>query len=343
MLKFDERLNFKMLLSLSKGKTYELDGGKLLNITNPNFALPNILSKRVSQSFKIACQQSFVFNFKKFANKYFNETDFFIFESTESVLLFERIKEIFPKSKLIYRPSDPIVVDSWCDVGDYEEKLIKASDWTFLVNEQGLKSYEEKTNCFIGNEKYSILSNGVSYKEFQDKYETPYLLSGNCSALYLGARPVDWELIINSAQKAKNINFVIVCPEKPSKKYLLEVNKSKNIQYVPGIFPEEVARWITNCDVFIVPNPRDLYKQKVWGITAKLYQAMAARKPIVVYHDYEHLRDIGVKYSYDTDSFVKNIYESLSIKEIDYRFDFNTIEWKVITDRFYEKLEELNG
>lgn len=343
MFKFDERLNLRVLLRLTMGETFELEGGKLLNITNPNWALPNLLGKRVSQSFKIACQQSFLFNFKKYAKNHFDETDFFVFESNESVLLFNIIKEVFPKSKIIYRPSDPIVIDSWCDVGDYEEMLIKASDWTFLVNEQGLKSYEEHTDCFTGNERYSILSNGVSLEEFKKEYQTPHLLCGNCSALYVGARPVDWELIINSAQKASDINFVIVCPEKPSKEYLLETSKLKNIQYVPGIFPEEVPRWITNCNVFIIPNPRNLYKQKVWGVTAKFYQAMAARKPIVVYHDYEHLRDIGVKYSYDTDSFVKNIYESSAIQEIDYRFDFSSIEWKEITDRFYEKLEELNG
>jgi hypothetical protein len=219
-----------------------------------------------------------------------------------------------------------------------EEYVLLNADFNFIVNEDGVKLYSKQINDFKSRVKYSILRNGVDVSKFRTKYECPNVLKQNNTALYVGAINVEWPLVVESAKKLPDINFVIVCPaEIPD---YAKNEQLSNLTFIPGIKPSEVPMYVTNCDLIIVPNPKNVYKIRPWGITAKYYQAMTARKPIVSYSDTEELKKYGVNVSYDYDSFISNLAIAMNgPREVTY--DYDAKDWSMIASTFIEKLKTL--
>lgn len=348
VFKNDEIFNFSNFFKLVRGEVYTIknDKGKvnkILNCTWPTLSVPGPLRKIVPKWLRYKLSLTSLSSFSSFYNSKLKDTDVFVFESCYGVFLLDKIKFFSPKAKIVYRPSDPLMIRSnGFYVYEQEKYMLAKADLVLLVNNQGLNFYSEKISEFGKTINYKILSNGVDLDRYKLKYERPNELSGANIALYVGAQMIDWNIILYSAGKLPYINFVIICPNKPDHSILYRIKSYANIKYIPGIYPENVPSFITNSDVIIIPYP-DLYdRMNTLGIIAKFYQAIAAKKPIIAYNYSDIVKEIGVTVTYDYDSFVLELSNSiLNKKEVNYQVDLESMDWKFVTSRFLDYVEEL--
>lgn len=337
-----EQLNKSVIKTLKKGKEYSLEDSDnhLLNITFPTFRLPDsagkilgpkIMNWFLSHSFK---------SFKSFCKKYLSGTDCFVFESCEGVYFIDKLKKYFPNAKMIYRPSDPMVYASIPDrVKKMEQNILYKADLNLIVNQEGIDAYKKSILDFDTKVKYELLSNGIDIKSYEKDYPIPELLQKENTVLYVGAWEVEWTLLYKAATANPEYNYIVVCPNYPSSSVQEEIKKYNNIFYVPGIKPSEVPAWITNCSVVMVPYVTDFYKDRPLGITAKYYQAMAAKKPIVAYCDTKKLLNAGIPVTYTFDDFIKEVQNAIIKKSANYSFDLKGREWETICKKFMEYCE----
>lgn len=340
MFKHDERLNKKVLKQLSEGMTYHTEkGATVLNCTWPTFQIPRRLSRCLPHKLNQWLSTSSLGSFSSFQHKYLDNTDVFVFESCDGLVLFDKIKRYNPSSKFVYRPSDPLAVSGNEGLLKLEWHILKECDLSLLVNNESLALYREKYPDFDKNVRFRILPNGVDTEKFEMTYPVPAELRKDNTALYVGAQMPNWELLLYSAAKCPDINFVIVCPAKPSSGFLN--SGLANITYVPGIFPEEVPAWVTNCDVVIVPYRAGSVRKKPCVLTAKYMQAMTARKRIVAFDDDPRLKteyDIDVAYSFQ--DFVSCLNNAMSLKGKK-EYIMENRDWAYLTKAFIGSLRQL--
>lgn len=348
LLRKSEVYNYKSIKNLIKGEYFDVggNGNRILNITLLSFALPipRKFYKYVYSSLLNFFERWTIRSFRKFAKKHFSNTDFFVFESTASVLFASIIKQLFPESSIVYRPSDPLMAfESELRYKTQEIQLLKMADIVFLVNKQGYDVYKKSIPDFDESVNFRILSNGVDLQLYRRKYDIPKELKNNNTALYIGARPIDWEMVYKAAQLATDINFVIVCPVMAPAFFLNGAKELNNLVFINGIGREDVPRWVTNAHVIVIPNFRDGYKTAPWGMTAKYYQAMAARKPIVAYHDSPEFKAFGIKITYSTADFIEAIRVSFMEREKEYPIILEEKEWNKICSSFFSEIENLKN
>ena len=89
----------------------------------------------------------------------------------------------------------------------------------------------------------------------------------------------------------------------------------------------------------MVPYVTDFYKNRPLGITAKYYQAMAAKKPIVAYCDTPKLSDAGAVVTYAYDDFIGAVKEAAKLDSKEYSFDLSNRRWESVTQKFLELVE----
>ena len=337
-----ELYNKKTIKQLQKGIVYNYEKATLKNVTFSTFKLPNFFNKFLSDSAMNAFERFSIKSFKKFALENFSNTDVFVFESCDGMIFLKKLKKLFPNAKFVYRPSDPLMFDG-CLIRYYknEKYMILNADLNIIVNQEGLNLYKRKIPDFEKTVKYTLLSNGVDIESYQKKYPIPELLQRSNTFLYVGAWEVEWNLLFESAKTLPDFNFIIVCPNYPEESIVQNIKNYSNLFYVPGIKPQEVPAWITNCSVVIVPYVTDFYKNRPLGITAKYYQAMAAGKPIVAYCDTPKLKDEGISVTYTYKDFIEECKKSIEIKSKAYNFDLKDRQWSNITKKFMELLNGL--
>ena len=90
----------------------------------------------------------------------------------------------------------------------------------------------------------------------------------------------------------------------------------------------------------MVPYVTDFYKNRPLGITAKYYQAMAAKKPIVAYCDTPKLAEAGAVVTYTYEDFISAVRNAVAQKSCDYQFDLSDRRWENITAKFLELCEK---
>ena len=139
----------------------------------------------------------------------------------------------------------------------------------------------------------------------------------------------------------KDIHFFIVCPEKPSTDFINASKELSNLHFIQGVLPELVPSYIMHSDIIIIPNPTNMYKSFPWGITAKYYQAMYAKKRVVVYSDNIELKKYGFFITYTYDEFVNEIRDNIGKGDFNYDFDFSQINWDVLSKRMINIIERL--
>ena len=340
----DERLNKSVLKKLSKGVQYNLGKGVLHNLTLPTLALPGGLRKFFSNKINKYLQKSSLQNTNKFLKNKFKGVSHFVFESNEALLYYKDIKNLFPEAKIIYRPSDPVCANKNASkyIIETEKDILFNADAVFLVNDENFdtvtgfyKEYKNAKNC-------TILNNGVDLDAYTKTYDKPSILDQENTVLYVGARDIDWDMIVEAAKLDKKLNFVIVCPEIPNQNFIDYTKfKNTNLFYIDGIKPIDVPKYITNANVVIIPNPKDRYKTKNWGITAKYLQAMAAKKPIVAYHDGEYLKDYEIEPVYNTTDFLLKINKVLKTPIVNYNYNLALRDWTVLKEKFYNSIINL--
>lgn len=333
--KHNERLNGKVLRLLKKGTRYNIGSDvSLINCTWPTLEVPGPLRRFLPKKMvKFFSDVSFVpFNF--FCKKFIKDTDCFVLESV-GLSLYDKLKKYFPNAKFVYRPSDPVMLPTASPKAiELEKHFLLNCDKALIVNKQGVELYRKNIPDFDKKVNYEIISNGVDSKAYKLKYDCPKELMIPNTALYMGALPPNMEVVFYAAERLKDVNFVIVCPEPLLEKDDVKIKTMNNITYVPGVLPKEVPAWVTNADLIMVPKPEGVYRYKPWGILAKYYQAMVAGKPVVAYHDTEELLECGISVAYTKEDFVDAIREHIHNGTIDYKFESDSMDWSVKAERF---------
>ena len=337
-----ELYNKKSIKELQKGLVYHENNSTLTNVTLSTLKLPNFFNKFFSDSLMNAFERFSFSSFKRFAKKWLCGTDVFVFESCDGMIFLKKLKKMFPDAKFVYRPSDPLMYDGCLSrYQKNETQMILGADLNIIVNQEGLDLYKRKIDGFEEKAKYTLLSNGVDIESYQKTYPKPALLNKPNTFLYVGAWEVEWNLLFKACESNKNFNYIVVCPNFPDESVLQKVKSFENLFYVPGIKPQEVPAWITNCDVVMVPYVTDFYKNRPLGITAKYYQAMAAQKPIVAYCDTPKLSEAGISVTYTYEDFIAECQKAIAVGKNSYTFDLKDRQWSKITAKFIELLQNL--
>lgn len=343
--KKDERRNFSVIRRLCRGVAYNIVNSNvpIKNFTWPTFQLPYRLQMFLPDCINDWLNTHSFVPFDRIEKEHLCNTDIFVLESCEAVELFDILKRYNPESKFIYRPSDPLVAlhnsKYYRNIINKEWNVLQKSDLTFLVNEEGLKLYRTHYPNFDSLVKYKILSNGVDFSKYRMNYVKPQLLQLPNTILYVGAREIEWDLVLYAAERTPDCNYIVVCPEKPPIHFVK--TPLKNVFFVNGIPSDEVPSWVTNCDLVMVPNPKGWYKTWPWGITAKYYQAMSAGKKIVAFEDTESLKKYGVLVSYTYDDFVMSVKNAMNLCNSQLSYDIQDKDWKFITQRFVSEIKYL--
>ncbi|QQO09801.1 glycosyltransferase [Breznakiella homolactica] len=326
----------------TKSTTDTASTASILNITLPTFRLPDAAGKLLPDFLMNFFLRTSLQSFNRFSRKFLAGTDCFVFESCEGIALIDKIKKRFPGAKIVYRPSDPMVYGGVPErVKKLERIMLFAADLVLLVNEEGLSAYRKELPEFDCRVSYKILSNGIDIESYKKSYPVPDILRRNNTILYVGAWGVEWELLFRAADATPDFNYIVVCPNYPPKQIKKKSLQYKNLLYVPGIPPAEVPAWITNCSVVMVPYETGFYEDRPLGITAKYYQAMAAGKPIVAYHDTPKLAESGVCVTYSYDDFIAAVKVAAAEHTKNYSFNLEGREWKAITERFLDEIAAL--
>ena len=336
-----EQLNKTVIKALKKGKNYDYCGHNVLNVTFPTLRLPDSAGRFFPAVFMNFMLTHSLRSFRNFCKKFLYGTDCFVFESCEGVVFIDKLRKLFPAAKMIYRPSDPMVYASIPErIKKLEQHILYSSDLNILVNNEGLEAYKKSVPDFENRVNYTVLSNGIDINSYKKSYPLPELLQKQNTILYVGAWEVEWPLLFKAAEENPDFNYIVVCPNYPSQEIQNKVSDTPNLFYIPGIKPVEVPAWITNSSVVMVPYVTDFYKDRPLGITAKYYQAMAARKPIVAYCDTPKLIEAGAVVTYTYDDFITAVREAINAGPKDYTFDLKNREWETITRQFIELVEK---
>lgn len=330
-----EQLNPQIIKTLKKGVGYEVGQGAVLNVTFPTLRLPDAAGRLLPDWLMNFLLKKSLGSFRSFAKRFLHGADCFVFESCEGVAFVDQVRKLFPQARIIYRPSDPLVYASVPErVRALERHILYTADLSLIVNQEGVEAYRASVPDFDQKVAYKVLSNGIDLDSYKKEYPVPPQLDKPNTVLYVGAWEVEWPLLFEAAERLADYSFVVVCPNYPADKVLRQVERMPNLEYVPGIKPDEVPAWITNCSVVMVPYVTDFYKDRPLGITAKYYQAMAAEKPIVVYCDTPKLADVGVTVTYCYEDFISAVEKAMSAGSQHYQFDLQGRDWNDICRRF---------
>ena len=333
-----EQLNPQIIKTLKKGVRYEVGQGAVLNVTFPTLRLPDAAGRLLPDWLMNFLLKKSLGSFKSCARKFLADAECFVFESCEGVAFVDKIRALFPQARIIYRPSDPMVYASVPErVRALERHILYTADLSLIVNQEGVEAYRASVPDFDQRVAYKVLSNGIDLDSYRKEYPVPPQLDKPNTVLYVGAWEVEWPLLFEAAERLADYSFVVVCPNYPADKVLRQVERMPNLEYVPGIKPDEVPAWITNCSVVMVPYVTDFYKDRPLGITAKYYQAMAAGKPIVAYCDTPKLADVGVTVTYCYEDFISAVEKAMSAGSQRYQFDLQGRDWNDICRRFVDE------
>jgi hypothetical protein len=320
--------------NISYTKDRDIVEGNVRNVSRLFHILPVSILRHFPKSFQEWNFRFGIPSMSQFCDKYFKGVDYFMFESNGSVVLFNYLKKKYPTAKFLYRPSDPMFnMPSLSFFHPYEKEYVRNCDFIFAVNQEGVDLYKEKVEGFPVD-RCEIISNGIDLAAYDAEYPVPEEYKGLKNiASYIGARPAQWDMMIQAAETLKEVNWFIICPEQPTQEFKDAVDKYENLNFIQGISPKLVPQYVKNADIIIIPNPTDMYKKYPWGITAKYYQAMYSKKPIVTYSDQANIRELGVKVSYTYDDFINDVKDTIGQKNVEYNFDFSQKDWRLLAER----------
>lgn len=339
VLKRSERESASRMLSLVVGKRYRVRAGTVLNFTVPTFGLPGRLWPLVGHGGALRLERAAAPSVATVCRHRVPDPDVVMFESTTGTLLFDQLTRRFPRALTIYRPSDPLVADPALPPGLRlaERNLLQRADLVLLVDEHARAVYARAfPGLDLDGDRVLVLRNGVDLQPFTDEHPRPAVFGDDRPvALYLGAHVPDWSVLAAAARSLPGVRFVAVCPERPSRAELTAFLASRNAVYVPGVPPGEVPRYVTNCDVVMVPYPSNA-RLLTLGITAKMLQAMAARKPLVALHVNPCLAQSGIVACSDTAEFARAIAAAAHVRTSTYPIDVAAYGWQQVQSRFVE-------
>lgn len=265
--------------------------------------------------------------------------DLLVLESTRMVRQWPRLRKWFPETPLIYRPSDPIICRTDQDYGpalhQAELELIRESQAVLCVNSQGAQAYRERLEPSF-HARLDVVPNGLHLAAFESQHSRPAQFPRTDQPVigYIGASGPNWPAIVEAAQSQPSFCFLVICPVLPPATVRRTLAELTNVQYVPGISPEEVPAWVQAMDAVMVPYP-DECRNWARGGHAKLYQAIAAGKPILGLNTGQGSESFVSMYCESTEEFVRAIPNITQAPPVD-KGKIAHLDWSQFQQRFLE-------
>jgi hypothetical protein len=333
-----DRFNPRRVFGLIIGKRYRCKNSVVRNFGFPSLVFPPKWDKfKFNYLTLVSLYVSFFIILLRLRRKY----QFVVLESTLAIVLVDIIRRFFPDTKIIYRQSDPIsFVHNSRYFISFEKNVILKSDLTLFVNNRR-RDYTLKAIPYsLVRNKIKILSNGVDLTSFSmGGYAKPSLYNDyKVTALYVGAFPIDWELLFYTADKLKYIHFVIITPSNIDKRIKAKINDIPNITFINGISPKQVPAFIQYSSIGIMPYAKKEKILRLMGMHSKIYQFMYFNKPIVTYNICLEINQKGIFQSFSKEEFLSNIKAASELKNIKYDFNFEQINWENISKQFVSYL-----
>lgn len=321
--------------TLVRGKRYLVHGCRLYNFTSPSLTVPGPMQRLLPESLIGALELTTIPPLLRRIQRLGRAYNFIAFDSSVSIRWYEQLRRVFPSAKIVYRPSDPLHFRKTDGrIQRAERLLLKEADTVLFVNEQRValcaRAYPELD---LSGPQYHIVPNGVDVEPFTRQWPRPAEYRDRPVAAYLGVSWVWWDMVFHCARELPEVDFCIVSPTRPSRDDQRELRNYENVIYIPGVPPEDVPRYLTNCDVCMVPYINNPMLETV-GMHAKLLQAMAARRPIVASHLSRDFEQYGVAVSNDPNEFIAKLREALKTGTRDYDFDLQARSWTRVQDAF---------
>jgi 2-beta-glucuronyltransferase len=167
--------------------------------------------------------------------KIISNSDLIIFESTPGLLLFERVKQISPNARFVYRVSDdlrllknhPIVIKT-------EEKIASQFDLISIPSSYTYERFKKYKNAVLHY-------HGIRKDLFDKKYNNPYKEKNNL--IFVGNSHFDYSFIEIASQLFPKYNFHIIGPIKgiPNKKNIYSYGEMPFIETIPYIKHADVG------------------------------------------------------------------------------------------------------
>ncbi len=338
-LKQSERESAVRLVKQVRGETYRVGSGTLRNFTVPTFSVPGKLRPYLSEALISRLERTSVPSVTRVCRWRFPSVDFVMFESTSSILLYDAFVRAYPTALMVYRPSDPLVADPAIGraLRVAEREVLERADLVLLVDESARAVYRRAfPDLDLNKERFQDLHNGVDLVAFREcAGPSPACFEKRPVALYVGAHPPNWAALTQAAATLPQVTFVVVCPERGARKEVDAFIANSNARFVPGIAPSEVAQYVSNCDVVLVPYDKQrMPRLATLGVTAKMLQAMVARKPIVALHVSRIVAEAGVVVCDTVEQFARSIEAALRAPPPSYSLDLNQYDWREAQDRF---------
>lgn len=332
LFKNNDRENCKNFFYLIKGMNYNYE-----NQIIKNFSDPIIFPYRFIKSVKKRdddLSKYLIPNKNFFGKRLKNNYDYIIIESTSGILLFDYLRERYTNSKIIYRPSDPIV--AYTDIKELieaEKNIIQKSDLTLVINESSLNLYK----------KYFIDINSNNIKILENPLISKFdILNNNDKKIfitYLGVFPIDYNLIFKISEEFKNEKIYIIGPYE-------DKIKKDNVIFTGTLSENEYQKILVKTKIAIVPYLNKGNINKLFEITGKIALFMKYNLPIVAINVSQELSKYDIYTCKDYNQFIDILYKLINNKSSLYKKYSSEILMKynteVVEKKLFQFLGELN-
>lgn len=277
-------------------------------------------------------------------HRLFPRPDLIVLESTSCVLLLDALDAYYPGVALVYRPSDPLnqrhldALDRMELIPAERRMTIRAAA-TLVRSEEDTRRYREDGYAFRpGPENPRVLPNGFDLAAFaKPQPRPPEYRAWARIACYVGGVSPDYRLLLRTARALPDLHLFVVCPQRMPAEVAREAGATPNFHYLPGVYPERVPSFFRHAGVVLIPYP-ELYPL----MHGKVWQAMAAGKPIVAFNLPPALRAHGLVVARDEAEFVSETQAACARGEARYDgADLDARDWGHFQESFVQAIRPL--
>ena len=309
----NDRENFRNFYELWKGLEFVEDNSHIRH-----FAIPVMLPARIAKHINKKLYNQYWPKWKWLRKKLADNYDVILVEGVACQYA-EELKKNYPRTQIIYRPSD--VLESFSNAKDpkkIEKKMIELADITYCVDENQIQYYLDFAEK---KEKLRILRNPITTQADLDYIKT-YVpsLEEKKSVIYVGVSNIDLEYIEYAAENNPDAEFLVIGP--------FENKSHNNIYYLGAMMPERFQNYLQRASVGINPMSEKVKDMTLPGYTKKIVNYMKYLMPIVATYSDNYLDVAGYLIAKDKEEFSELVSKALNY----------SIEERMALKKGYEKV-----
>lgn len=328
LLRRDPRFHLRPYLRALAGRRYPVATGSVFHFTTIDLQLPERLLPPDQPTASLLRSWSHRVLLRR-CSRLFPAPRLIVLESTTAVLMLDEILSAYPNTPIVYRASDPLPTWVVSDATrrlllEAERRVTRTAVSTLLPDAVYETLYRSLGYGFRATpHNPQVLRNGIDVRPFRAQYPCPSSVAHHRRyACYAGGHRPDYACIAYAARRLPGLDFVVVCPERPSRAEATQLKRLPNLTYVDGVPPDEVPAYVTNAAVVMAP-----YRRHVPSLHGKILQAMAAFKPVVALGVSSDLARLGVRVALCYEDFAAMLEECLQTPVVHYEVDVFEHDW----------------